>query len=173
MTIHQSLRKGLLVKGVMMCLGKRSFSGWMGHTKNGGFWDSSFRLLAQTPARLRSVWLYPTESFPFARRRFPAVVRGGWIGLLNRQAGAWWLREGKMRNERATWRYDNDSLLCAAAHNSESLSYLIPANESIEKADIALTRLETWLTPGSRIWQMLATPEPLPEPSQWPDSRRR
>ena len=25
MTIHQSLRKGLLVKGVMMCLGKRSF----------------------------------------------------------------------------------------------------------------------------------------------------
>jgi hypothetical protein len=24
MTIHQSLRKGLLVKGVMMCLGKRS-----------------------------------------------------------------------------------------------------------------------------------------------------
>jgi DNA-binding transcriptional ArsR family regulator len=31
----------------------------------------------------------------------------------------------------------------------------IPTAKSEGKGDIALTRLETWLTPGSRIWKML------------------
>jgi hypothetical protein len=36
---------------------------------------------------------------------------------------------------------------------------MIPADErTTERTDIALTRLETWLTPGSRIWRMLTNP---------------